>query len=269
MLVLLASRVSSLQQRLWPDAQPLVERLGRDFFRQVPERPGVYLMQGAAGLVLYVGKAKNLRHRLGSYRVANPERMARRTLRLLNLVERIGWEECDSESTALRRESELLLTLKPRFNRAGVWPAPKRFLVWRMAEVRLELSVAPAFEPGWQRFGPMGRGAVHLQGALARLLWLALNPTRAASDLPVGWAQGRFMDTTTLDCDAAAGEVRRALETFFGGEPDAFRSWLGAKLAARAAPFERRLIQSDWETLDEFQRKQRSPEQDGHPLALR
>jgi excinuclease UvrABC nuclease subunit len=40
-------------------------------------------MQDAAGLVLYVGKAKNLRQRLGHYRVANPDRLGRRQLRLL------------------------------------------------------------------------------------------------------------------------------------------------------------------------------------------
>ena len=72
-------------------------------------------MRDRAAVVLYVGKAKNLRKRVCSYRVANPERMARRTLRLRRLVENIGWEECSDERSALRRESELLLTLKPRF----------------------------------------------------------------------------------------------------------------------------------------------------------
>jgi excinuclease ABC subunit C len=32
-----------------------------------PEQPGVYLMKDAGGVVLYVGKAKNLRTRLKSY----------------------------------------------------------------------------------------------------------------------------------------------------------------------------------------------------------
>ena len=50
----------SAQQRFWPDPQPLVERLGREFFRHVPESPGVYLMRGLGDAVLYVGKAKNL-----------------------------------------------------------------------------------------------------------------------------------------------------------------------------------------------------------------
>ena len=69
------------QTLLFPDPRPLVERLGEEFFRRLPECPGVYLMQDASGVVLYVGKAKSaksLRQRLGHYRVANPDRMGRR-----------------------------------------------------------------------------------------------------------------------------------------------------------------------------------------------
>ena len=35
--------------------------------RDFPTTPGVYLMKDAAGRVIYVGKAKNLRSRAGSY----------------------------------------------------------------------------------------------------------------------------------------------------------------------------------------------------------
>jgi hypothetical protein len=101
--------VRAVQQKFWPDPQPLVERLGSAFFRRLPENPGVYLMHGPDETILYVGKARNLRHRLSSYRVANPDRVPRRTLRLLRMVTRIAWEECGDEAAALRRESELLL----------------------------------------------------------------------------------------------------------------------------------------------------------------
>ena len=37
--------VPATQQLLFPDPRPLVERLGRDFFRRLPECPGVYLMR--------------------------------------------------------------------------------------------------------------------------------------------------------------------------------------------------------------------------------
>ncbi|MGN6644393.1 MAG: nucleotide excision repair endonuclease, partial [Verrucomicrobiota bacterium] len=73
--------------------------------------------------VLYVGKAKNLRKRLGSYRVANPERLPRRIIRLLHRVTRIEWDECVDESAARFREELLIAVLQPRFNAAGkVWP---------------------------------------------------------------------------------------------------------------------------------------------------
>ena len=52
------------QQWLIAPAQPLVERLGREFFRTIPAQPGVYVMRDANGVVVYVGKAKNLRQRL-------------------------------------------------------------------------------------------------------------------------------------------------------------------------------------------------------------
>ena len=83
-----------------PDPRPLVERLGRRFFLNAPERPGVYLMRDDQEQILYVGKAKNLRKCLSSYRVANPDRMARRHLRLLRQVVRIELQECADEMAA-------------------------------------------------------------------------------------------------------------------------------------------------------------------------
>lgn len=109
---------------LFPPPRPLVERLGREFFRNLPAQPGVYLMCGAEGGVLYVGRAKNLRKRLTSYRVANAERMSRRMIRLLHCVRRIEFDVCADEHAAQRREEMLICVLQPQFNRAGkVWPA--------------------------------------------------------------------------------------------------------------------------------------------------
>lgn len=79
--------------------------------------------------VLYVGKAKNLRQRLCSYRSANPERLGRRIFRLLFRVTRIYWDECVDEAAALERERLLLRVLQPRFNAAGRYPPPRRVLI--------------------------------------------------------------------------------------------------------------------------------------------
>ena len=160
------------QLLLIADPRPLDERLGRAFFREAPKRPGVYLMRDAADRVLYVGKARNLQQRLRNYRIANPDRMPRRHLRMVREVARIEFQFCPSEAAALKRESKLLLSLKPRFNRAGVWPGKARFLVWRQVEERLEMAVTEVPETGWQRYGPLGGNARHLHGKLARMLWL-------------------------------------------------------------------------------------------------
>lgn len=114
--------MSTGQLWLFPPPKPLVERFGKDFFHQIPTDPGVYYLCGRQEGVLYVGKTKNLRKRLRSYRVANPERLPRRTVRLLFLVERIEWDVCLDEATAVQRERMLLRVLQPRFNRANRYP---------------------------------------------------------------------------------------------------------------------------------------------------
>jgi excinuclease UvrABC nuclease subunit len=108
---------------LFPPPRTLVERFGENFFRELPEQPGVYLFCGVDAGVLYVGKAKNLRKRISSYRVANPERLSRRLIRLLNQVARIEYDICANETIARHREELFISVLAPKFNRAGkVWP---------------------------------------------------------------------------------------------------------------------------------------------------
>lgn len=110
--------------------KPLVERFGNEFFRTLPEKPGVYLMCGEYEGVLYVGKARNLRKRISSYRVANSERLPRRIVRLLFQVRRIEWDICDSEMAAEAREEALICVLMPKFNKAGkVWANTRKRIV--------------------------------------------------------------------------------------------------------------------------------------------
>src|SRR5436190_2405691 len=179
-----------MQPLLLADPRPLVERLGAEFFREAPEGAGVYLMRDAADKVLYVGKAKNLRKRLASYRVANPDRLKRRHLRLLRAVVRIEVRECADEAAALARESELLRILRPRFNRAGTWPGTPRFFGWKICDSNLDLTITSVREEGWILHGPIGAGAFFLRSSLARLLWCAIHPERGLAGMPLGWFRG-------------------------------------------------------------------------------
>ena len=248
-MIFTISGLNPTQQRFWPDPQPLVERLGRDFFRNLPERPGVYLMRDAGEAVLYVGKAKNLRKRLGSYRVANPERMPRRHMRLLRSVVKIELQECADERAALSREAELLRTLKPRFNRAGTWPGQPRFLLWRIAGHSIELVITASPEAGWNASGPMGGGAVVLRAVLARLIWMAVQPEPGLSGMPVGWMHGKMDATIVIGCGTLLEPLAASLETLLSRQPAPFCGWIRARLGPDLHPFEKTVVEADLESV--------------------
>jgi predicted GIY-YIG superfamily endonuclease len=256
------------QTLLFPDPKPLDQRLGRKFFRRAPRRPGVYLMKDASGKVLYVGKAKDLKQRLNNYRLANPDRMPRRHLRMVREVSRIEFQFCANEGAALRRESKLLRALRPKFNRAGVWPGKTWFIVWRMVDAKLELGLAEVPEPNWHRHGPLNSNARTLHQSCCRLLWLALNPESSIAKLPAGWNVGRLPDSARMDCGDAAGEVLEGLKQFFWEDSAVLLGWLGTRLGRRANPFERTMIAADWEPLMNFSARRQQKISSTGQLAL-
>lgn len=238
---------------LFSDPRPLVERLGADFFRQLPERPGVYLMQDAAGLVLYVGKAKNLRKRLTSYRVANPDRLGRRHLRLLRQVMRIELQECTDEAAALAKESELLRALKPKFNRAGVWPGNPRYMVWRLVGSKLELAISKTPTDGWQAFGPFGGGVVYLRASLVRLLWFALNPALGSIAMPAGWLHGRLGAVASIAIPPTQDSgVALVLSKLAEGDADGVVAWIGERTTSLVRAYDLELRDADLEAVVQF-----------------
>ncbi|MBI2826716.1 MAG: excinuclease ABC subunit UvrC [Planctomycetia bacterium] len=84
--------------------------------RDFPQKPGVYLMKDAAGVVIYVGKAVNLRSRAGSYFLkAAADEM--RTADLVREIADIDYLEADSEVDALLIESRLIKDVQPKYNR--------------------------------------------------------------------------------------------------------------------------------------------------------
>lgn len=256
------------QTLLFPDPRPLDQRLGRRFFRKAPRKPGVYLMKDANDNVLYVGKAKDLKQRLNNYRLANPDRMPRRHLRMIREVSRIDFQFCADEAAALRCESKFLRSLRPKFNRAGVWPGKPRFIVWRAVEHSLQLGVVKIPEPGWRRFGPLNGGsALALYSALSRLLWLAMNSQSGFADLPAGWGLGRLSDTKQIDCRLQLGAVLAGLDKLFWQNSRDFLSWLGARCCERQRPFERAAMAADMETLQDFAARS-GPQKHGPQYAL-
>ena len=209
-------------------------------------------MRNAAGAVVYVGKAKNLRQRLRSYRVANPQRVSRRHLRLMHEVTRIDFDLCSNELAALAREGRMLRRLKPKFNRAGVWPSKTRFITWRFGEQAAQFSVDEVPPLGWERFGSLGAYAPRLHGAIVRLVWVALNPQAGFSRLPHGWARSGFALPATIACGERQAEVRLALEHLFWGAPGECVRWFRASFDEKLPPFEQTAMLADLEEIESF-----------------
>jgi excinuclease ABC subunit C len=85
----------------------------KNYISQLPTKPGIYQFIDASGSIHYIGKAKNLKKRLGSYFVKNhsgkTELMLRRTHDIRHIV-------VDNESDALLLENNLIKKHQPRYN---------------------------------------------------------------------------------------------------------------------------------------------------------
>ncbi len=92
------------------------ERAGEKVRSKFPKTPGVYLFQDQAARVIYVGKAKNLRARAGSY-FLKAAAEDQRTTRLVREAYDIDYLDAESEVDALLMESRLIKDLQPKYNR--------------------------------------------------------------------------------------------------------------------------------------------------------
>jgi excinuclease ABC subunit C len=84
--------------------------------RSFPQSPGVYLMKDAAGRVIYIGKAKSLRSRAGSY-FRKEAALDPRTCELVKHIADIDFIPLDTEVDALLTENRLVKDIQPKFNK--------------------------------------------------------------------------------------------------------------------------------------------------------
>jgi excinuclease ABC subunit C len=82
--------------------------------KEAPSRPGVYRMIDGRGDVLYVGKAKNIKKRIGAY--ARPTGLDTRIERMIAQTRTLEFVVTRTETEALLLEANLIKRLRPRFN---------------------------------------------------------------------------------------------------------------------------------------------------------
>lgn len=98
----------------------------RKKLKQLPDAPGVYLMRGREGAIIYVGKAASLRKRVQSYFRESTFRRADPKIRgLIKSVKDFDILVLKSEAEALLTEGRLIKEYKPRYN--SFYKDDKRF----------------------------------------------------------------------------------------------------------------------------------------------
>ena len=86
----------------------------RRFLKVVTEQPGVYRMMDKSGTIIYVGKAKNLKKRLGSYFRTNVD--SAKTRALVSNIADIQITVTLTETEALILEHNLIKQHRPKYN---------------------------------------------------------------------------------------------------------------------------------------------------------
>jgi len=98
------------------DGRTFVCSLPRAEVAALPEAPGVYRFFGEGERLLYIGKAKNLRQRVGQY-LSNADGHSNKTLDLIRHIHAVRVEVAGSELEAALREADAIRTEQPPYNR--------------------------------------------------------------------------------------------------------------------------------------------------------
>ena len=145
----------------------------------IPDAPGSYQFYDAEGRVLYVGKAKSLRHRLPNY-WQDSAKLPPRTAQMVAQADHVEWVVVDSEVDALILEHSLIQAHLPRYN---VRLKDDKSYPWLAVTLNEEWP-RPAVVRGRKRkgvryFGPYGNA-----GAIRSTLDLLVRsfPVRTCSD---------------------------------------------------------------------------------------
>ncbi|HJB80735.1 excinuclease ABC subunit UvrC [uncultured Flavonifractor sp.] len=122
----------------------------------LPLKPGVYIMQDAKNVVIYVGKAKALKNRVSQY-FANLASHTEKTRAMVSQIDHFDVIVADSEFEALVLENSLIKRHQPRYNILLKDDKGYPYIRLTVKEEYPKFSLANrAAEDGARYFGPYG-----------------------------------------------------------------------------------------------------------------
>jgi excinuclease ABC subunit C len=92
----------------------MTKELFSEIVNSIPHKPGVYKYFNEDGVIIYVGKAKNLRKRVSNYFVKTQDNY--KTKVLVSQIHRLEFTIVDTETDALLLESSLIKHYQPKYN---------------------------------------------------------------------------------------------------------------------------------------------------------
>lgn len=217
-----------LQNRPIGRLHPVAPRLQSlsESVRSFPSAPGIYKMIGRGEALLYVGKAKNLRERVGSYFRAGADHLPK-IRELVTKVKRVEYEPTGSELAAILLEAKLIHEHQPKYNTAGKRLRRYGFLRLDLTSPFPTLDIAAEVVPdGAEYYGPFRNRdeAELLQETLGKLLPIrkcsdeAFHQHRAAPCLyhQMGWCGG--MCAGLMSAEEYRAVITSVRELLRGGE---------------------------------------------------
>ena len=88
----------------------------KEKIKNLPASPGVYLMKDSLQSIIYVGKSKNLKSRMGSYFI-NSKSHSPKVVKLVKNLKDFYYILTDTEFEAFMLECKLIREIKPIYNR--------------------------------------------------------------------------------------------------------------------------------------------------------
>ena len=259
----------------------LEEKLCNKVFYELPKSPGIYRFYDDRGKLLYIGKAKNLRKRLFSYKRIRPGNASRKVSSLLSKIATIEFDETATEQEAFLCENRLIREHRPEFNHANKATETYYFILTGRSDNNLHFRLTmnpdttfrqkdsqslfrgvedPDNPPETKIYGCFkGHNPVRRSlGALLQLLWLADNQSANPLQLPVVLTRNltplHYSIRLNNDSVLVQSGIYRLMDDWFRGESDRLCHFLNDLLKPEASKsrFTSQFLEERIETLQTF-----------------
>ncbi len=162
----------------------------KEELKKIPHKPGVYQYFDKQNELIYIGKAKDLRNRVGSYFI-NESQLNGKTRVLVRKINRISFTIVDTEIDAWLLENNLIKKYKPRYNVLLKDDKTFPWIVIKNEEFPRVFWTRQYVKDGSRYFGPYASlGMMHVILDMIRELFPLRSCTYNLS--PVNIAKGKF-----------------------------------------------------------------------------